>query len=160
VKLSRIKASVTAAAMAAACLSAVAPARAAGSPIIGAGDPNAIAGHYIVVLKGIAGPQVASEAAALTAHYGGTSGHVYTTALQGFVLSGTDAQATQMTSDPAVSYVEQDLKVQAAGTQVLPPATAGCRTVKSACACSFRHVPWATTCTRSSRSWVSRRGGS
>ena len=93
------------------------------SPIVGAGDPNAVAGEYIVVLNGATGSQVAADATSLTAQYGGTVGDEYTDVLQGFSMAATAAQATAMTASTLVSYIEQDATASASGLQVLPPAT-------------------------------------
>jgi subtilisin family serine protease len=87
---------------------------------------NAIAGSYLVVLKGqpVKGTKarVSSEASALASRYGGGLGSVYATALRGFAFTGSDAQAKALAADPAVQFVQQNGRVQIAETQPNPPS--------------------------------------
>lgn len=94
-----------------------------------AGSATAVPGSYIVVLKdaavtGRAGTQaaaVATAAASLAGHYGGSVGHVYDSAITGFSAHLSESAAKQLAADPAVAYVEQDQTVQATATQANPP---------------------------------------
>lgn len=90
---------------------------------------NGIDGQYIVVLREdveqLAGrdlPAVASEMAA--AHRGSVQ-RTYRSALKGFAVEMTDADAEALSADPRVEYIEQDAKVEAAGTQTGVPWSLG-----------------------------------
>ncbi|SNT66059.1 Serine protease, subtilisin family [Asanoa hainanensis] len=89
-----------------------------------AGGATAVAGSYIVVLKDNAVPVAAvdGQAKKLTGRSGGTAVHTFRTALRGFELKATAAQASKIAADPAVAYVEQNHKVKAYGTQTNPPS--------------------------------------
>lgn len=71
-----------------------------------------VEGSYIVVLKDLgkagnpATPEQAAEA--LSRRFGGQPEHVYQQALQGFNSRMTSLQASAMTTDPSVAYIEQD----------------------------------------------------
>ncbi|WBB61229.1 PKD domain-containing protein [Streptomyces sp. WMMC500] len=90
--------------------------------IVNAGAPEAIKGSYIVVLDGApskapsAQASVAAKADALTDRFGGEVGYVYAAALRGFSVEMSAAQAKRLAADPAVRYVEQNAKVEAAET--------------------------------------------
>ena len=77
---------------------------------------RAIAGHYIVVLNEQAG-EPHQAALALTFAHGGSARHVYTSALKGFSVALPEAAAIALSSDPRVSYVEEDSEVSLATTQ-------------------------------------------
>lgn len=106
---------------------------AAAAPAVGeiryAGGPTAVPDSYIVVLKdnavgGKAGTRQAavnSMAANLAARYGGTVGHVYGAALNGFEVRMSERAAKRLAADPAVAYVEQNHTVSIAATQTNPP---------------------------------------
>jgi subtilisin family serine protease len=90
--------------------------------IRGAGAPDAIAGQYIVMLKqhgpgAAAAPALRSHASVrglakgLLTHAGaGTApiGRTYSTALKGFSVAATPAQARALAADPAVASVTQN----------------------------------------------------
>jgi subtilisin family serine protease len=89
-----------------------------------AGDPKAVPGSYIVVLKDAAVPRatVPAKAAELAHAYGGRVGHVYTNALGGFEVAMPEQAAGRLAADPLISYVEQNRTVTLAGTQTNPPS--------------------------------------
>lgn len=66
-------------------------------------------------------PQVVAAANQLTAAYGGTYSTVYSSGLQGFLLSASESVAAAMSQDPRVAYVEEDGQVEGAATQFQPP---------------------------------------
>jgi subtilisin family serine protease len=90
---------------------------------------TAVPGSYIVVLKdsavgGRAGTrqaQVSSQAGNLAARYGGTTGHVYGDAVNGFEARLSESAARRLAADPAVAYVEQNYTVTTSVTQANPP---------------------------------------
>ncbi|GIF70416.1 hypothetical protein Ais01nite_84510 [Asanoa ishikariensis] len=89
-----------------------------------AGGATAVAGSYIVVLKdnAVAPTAVAGKAKKLTLRVGGTVLHTFRTALRGFELKASAAQAKKIAADPSVAYVEQNHTVRAYGTQANPPS--------------------------------------
>jgi subtilisin family serine protease len=98
--------------------------------IRGAAAPGAIAGSYLVVLKGdvvgtagsrAAGTAVPGRASALAARYGGSVSQVFSAALTGFAAKMTPAQAARLAADPAVAYVEQDRVIRLEATQTNAP---------------------------------------
>jgi subtilisin family serine protease len=119
----------TASAMAAAMVGGPATAAPATGEILNANSPNAVPGSYIVVLKdsavgGRAGTQeaaVASTAKSLADRFGGTLGHVYGAALNGFEARLSEQAAKRLAAHPSVAYVEQNQTVQATATQTSPP---------------------------------------
>jgi len=88
--------------------------------ILDAGAADAIAGSYIVVLKGKAG--VGTAAKSLTAAHGGKVRHVYGHALNGYSAQLAESEAKALAADPAVAYVAQDRVVRADTTQPNPPS--------------------------------------
>jgi subtilisin family serine protease len=75
-----------------------------------------IAGQYIVVLHKTADavPSLASE---LTQKHGGQIKYVYESALKGFALQASEAEATALSRDPRVDYVEEAGEVVVTGVQ-------------------------------------------
>jgi hypothetical protein len=69
------------------------------------GHPDAVAGSYIVVLK-----RHEDLASARSAAPGVT--FTYRTALSGFAIRGSAAQAGRLAADPRVAYVAQDVRVR------------------------------------------------
>ncbi len=61
------------------------------------------------------------DSAALTQRYGGAVDRVFHTALRGFSARMSSDQAKAMSSDPSVSYVEEDFVVRADQSQANPP---------------------------------------
>src|SRR5258705_8447724 len=81
---------------------------------------SAMAGSYIVVLKGTAALQrdgVDVTARGLTANFGGAIGHTYRHALNGFEVSMTDTAARRLSTSPAVEYVQQNAIYSISATQ-------------------------------------------
>ncbi len=108
------------------------PAGAAGGDargtVIGAGQPDAIKGQYVVALRGA--PSIAAEtraavaarADALTDAHGGTVRAVYAAAFRGFSLQATEAQAARLAASSEARYVQTNNTVRAVGTQPNPPS--------------------------------------
>jgi subtilisin family serine protease len=92
--------------------------------ILGAGDPDAIEGSYLVMLKDGVSPwwAVPSTADRLTAEHGGAVRDTWEHAVEGFAVWMSDAQARELAADPRVAYVEQDVEVPALDTQSSPPS--------------------------------------
>ena len=120
--LARRLAGLGTAAAAALALTLSATSPAAAGTILGAGNPNAIPGSYIVVFK----DGVAAKADALTsrlaAAHGVTISHTYQYALHGFAGAMSERAARDLAADPAVAYVEQDGAVSLAATQTPVPS--------------------------------------
>jgi subtilisin family serine protease len=93
-------------------------ASAAEPQILGAGGPTAVPGSYLVVLKDTRAPvrPVAERLAS------GKVRSVWESALHGFSVSASEAQARTIAADPAVAFVEQNHTVQALGVQPNPPS--------------------------------------
>ncbi|NRQ32467.1 S8 family peptidase [Nonomuraea sp. NN258] len=86
-----------------------------------AGDPAAVAGSYIVVLKDAVGANsVKATAGGLATRYGGHVKRTYQHALHGFAAEMSPAAAARLAADPAVAYVEQNRTISLAGTQAAP----------------------------------------
>ncbi|MGK5676796.1 S8 family peptidase [Micromonospora sp. URMC 106] len=117
------------AAMVTAMIGAPATAAPATGEIRSAGGATAVTGSYIVVLKdsGVGGragtrqAEVRSAAGSLAARFGGTVGHVYGDALNGFEVRLSERAAKRLAAHPAVDYVEQNHTVTMAATQSNPP---------------------------------------
>ena len=84
---------------------------------------NPIPNRYIVVLSekyveaDAAAPVIESEAGYLTAVYGGQSDKIYTAALKGFAVQMSPEQASLMSQDERVQYVEEDGFISVSSTQ-------------------------------------------
>ena len=99
------------------------PAAASGPTIRHAGSPTAVAGSYLVVLEnGAAATGAADVARSLAARYHGRIGQIYSSALHGFSVRLTAAQALRLAASPEVAYVEQDQVVRPFATQPNPPS--------------------------------------
>ncbi|WP_416905998.1 S8 family peptidase [Micromonospora echinospora] len=115
------------AATAATIVAAAAPAPAvATGPVRGAGNPDAVAGSYLVVFDEHGTGQDRAGVRTLTdrlaSQYRVRVEHVYEHALHGFAGTMSPAAARRLAADPDVSYVEQNLVVRALGTQPAPPS--------------------------------------
>ncbi|WP_353944807.1 S8 family peptidase [Streptomyces sp. HUAS MG91] len=78
--------------------------------IQGAGEPGAVAGSYIVTLKG--GTRAPSEAGKdLATKYGAKIRHTYSNALNGYAVRADAARAERLAADPDVASVVQDTAV-------------------------------------------------
>ncbi|MET9721169.1 S8 family peptidase [Streptomyces zaomyceticus] len=119
----------TAAAMAVAALTlgSLSALPAAASPaapegvIENAGAEGAIAGSYIVTLDESA-PAETAEGRAVAARFGAKIKRTYTSALNGYAVELSEAQAKKLAADPAVSSVVQNRVFTIDGTQPSPPS--------------------------------------
>ncbi|MEV4937984.1 S8 family peptidase [Streptomyces zaomyceticus] len=119
----------TAAAMAVAALTlgSLSALPAAASPaapegvIENAGAEGAIAGSYIVTLDESAQAETA-EGRAVAARFGAKIKRTYTSALNGYAVELSEAQAKKLAADPAVSSVVQNRVFTIDGTQPSPPS--------------------------------------
>ncbi|MCC3651589.1 S8 family peptidase [Streptomyces sp. S07_1.15] len=91
--------------------------------ILGAGAPDAVSGSYIVSLKPGRGLTARSDAGReLARKYGATIRHTYGSALNGYSVRLSEAQAKRLAADPAVASVSQDARVRIAAAQPDPPS--------------------------------------
>ncbi|WP_412747020.1 S8 family serine peptidase [Krasilnikovia sp. MM14-A1004] len=90
--------------------------------VLAAEAGEAISNSYIVVLKpdSAAADQVTSASQQLGRRYGGEVQDNYLTAVRGFHIRMTAAQAARLAADPSVQYIEQDAKISLADTQTDP----------------------------------------
>ncbi|MBT2397872.1 S8 family peptidase [Streptomyces sp. ISL-100] len=120
----RLAGAVTAATTAAVLSAITLPAQAAPAEgrILGAGSPGSVGGSYIVTLKtGSGGILAPSEAGSdLAEQYGADIRHTYSTALNGYAVRATEAQAKRLAADPNVASVVQDTMVSLDQTQTNP----------------------------------------
>jgi subtilisin family serine protease len=84
--------------------------------------PKAVPDSFIVVLK--PGQNVAQVRDSLLAQYGGSAGYTYTSAIQGFSMTTSAANAGRLATDAKVAYVAQNQEVtlDALGVQNNPPS--------------------------------------
>ncbi|GAA1849545.1 S8 family peptidase [Asanoa iriomotensis] len=92
--------------------------------VLSAGGETAVADSYIVVFKdsAVARTSVDGSATALAGRHGGKVMRTYRSALRGFELRASAAQAAKVAANPNVAYVEQNHTVHALGTQTNPPS--------------------------------------
>ncbi|REF96410.1 subtilisin family serine protease [Asanoa ferruginea] len=92
--------------------------------VLSAGGDTAVADSYIVVFKNttVAKASVDGNASTLASRHGGKVIRTYRSALRGFELQATAAQAKRVAANPNVAYVEQNHTVHAFGTQTNPPS--------------------------------------
>ncbi|MFZ4299897.1 S8 family peptidase [Streptomyces cinereoruber] len=86
-----------------------------------AGAEGAIAGSYIVTLEESA-PAEAAEGRAVAAEYGAKIKKTYTSALNGYNVELSEAQAKKLAADPAVKSVAQNRVFRINATQPSPPS--------------------------------------
>ncbi|MFC4858147.1 S8 family peptidase [Actinophytocola glycyrrhizae] len=103
------------------------PAQAAEGQILLAGGENAVAGSYIVVLKdsavdGARSASVATAASSLSARHGAQVSRTYSSALNGFSVHATEAEAGRLAADGAVEFVQQNQTFTINDTQENPPS--------------------------------------
>ncbi|GLF96876.1 S8 family peptidase [Streptomyces yaizuensis] len=104
------------------------PATAATAPearegrIVDAGAPGAIKNSYIVTLRDSQVRAGSAEGRALAREYGAKIKRTYTTALNGYAVQLSEAQARKLAADPAVAAVAQDQTVRIQATQTNPPS--------------------------------------
>ncbi|MFI6823295.1 S8 family serine peptidase [Micromonospora sp. NPDC050187] len=116
-------------AMVAATVGGPAVAAPAVGDILNAGSATAVPGSYLVVLRdnAVGGPAgtrpaaVSQQADTLAHRYGGTVGHRYGHALNGFEVRLPEPAARRLAADPAVALVEQNHTVRTTATQVNAP---------------------------------------
>jgi subtilisin family serine protease len=92
--------------------------------VLSAGGDTAVADSYIVVFKNTAVTKasVDGNASTLASRHGGKVIRTYRSALRGFELQASAAQAKRVAANPNVAYVEQNHTVHAFGTQTNPPS--------------------------------------
>ncbi|MFG2789241.1 S8 family peptidase [Streptomyces sp. NPDC048419] len=89
--------------------------------ILGAGEPGAVGGSYLVTLKG--GTKASSAAGkGLAEKYGARISHSYGTVLNGYAIRANERQAERFAADSRVASVVQDARVTLDGTQKNPPS--------------------------------------
>jgi len=112
---------MAAAAALALTLTTAAPGSAEGT-ILGAGNPNAIPGSFLVALRAGDAAQADRLTASLAAEHGATVTHTYRHALLGFAATMSEQAAKRLAANPAVDYVEQDATVSVTDTQTPTPS--------------------------------------
>ncbi|MGB3442253.1 MAG: S8 family peptidase [Actinophytocola sp.] len=100
------------------------PAQAAEGQVLLAGSENAVADSYIVVLKDNVrtASAVTAEASSLSAKYGAEVSRTYSSALNGFAVHASEAEAKKLAADGAVEFVQQSQKFTVNDTQENPPS--------------------------------------
>jgi subtilisin family serine protease len=99
------------------------PAQAAEGQIRLANTEKSVAGSYIVVLKNSGARTAAvSAATSLAGEYGAQVSRTFTTALHGFSVHATEAEAKRLAADDSVAYVEQSQRFTISDTQDSPPS--------------------------------------
>lgn len=90
--------------------------------VIGAGSADAVKGSYIVTLKKSSGFKAAStQGKGLISEYGGSVKKTFKSALDGYTVELSAAEARRLAADPAVATVEQNRTVRADATQTNAP---------------------------------------
>ena len=102
-------------------LPAVAAPTAPEGVIQNAGAPGTVAGSYIVTLDESAQAESA-RGRAVAAEYGAKIRKTYTSALNGYSVELSEAQAKKLAADPAVASVVQNRVFRISGTQPSPPS--------------------------------------
>jgi subtilisin family serine protease len=91
------------------------------APLTGTGQPGAIAGQYIVVMKSSATDAAQERTKSRVRARGGRVNREYGRALKGYAAALPPAALADVRSDPDVAYVEADAVVTATTTQSAPP---------------------------------------
>jgi subtilisin family serine protease len=111
---------------AAAAVVVAAPAQAAEGTIRLADSEAAVADSFIVVLEdggsAVRADAVRATAQDLAAEYGAQVRHTYTTALRGFSITATEAEAARLAADDSVAYVQRNQRFTVSDTQANPPS--------------------------------------
>ncbi|MFH8408646.1 S8 family peptidase [Streptomyces sp. NPDC018019] len=116
-------AAVAAAVLAVAALPAHAAPPGPGAPAAATGAAPARGGYIVTLASGPGKVRAASAAGrALAARYGARISHTYRTAVNGFAVRATRAQARRLAADPAVASVTRDRTVSLDRTQRNPPS--------------------------------------
>ncbi|MFV0128014.1 S8 family peptidase [Streptomyces sp. HMX112] len=87
-----------------------------------AGAPGAVPGSYIVTLDESAADAGTKQGKAVAARYGAKIERTYTSALNGYAVALSEAQAKKLAADPAVDSVVQNRVFTVNGTQPSPPS--------------------------------------
>ncbi|MFC9267764.1 S8 family peptidase [Streptomyces zhihengii] len=87
-----------------------------------AGAPGAVKGSYIVTLDESAADAGSSEGKALAAEYGAKIKRTFQSAVNGYSVQLSEAQAKKFAADPAVESVVQNRTFKITGTQPSPPS--------------------------------------
>ncbi|MFC9862360.1 MULTISPECIES: S8 family peptidase [unclassified Streptomyces] len=106
----------------AAAFPATATERAAEGVIENAGAPGAISGSYIVTLDESALDAGSARGKALAEEYGAEIKRTYRSALNGYAVELSAAEAGKFAADPAVASVVQNRTFRISGTQPSPPS--------------------------------------
>jgi Tol biopolymer transport system component len=107
------------------CLLAIVPQLALGQDSDSKGrirkNDGAIPNSYIVVFdESVPAARVSAFARQLANAHGGKVGFTYQSALRGFSVEMTEAQAEKLSRNPQIAYVEEDAYVEGASTQTNP----------------------------------------
>ncbi|MBK3533492.1 S8 family peptidase [Streptomyces sp. MBT67] len=115
-------ATAAAVALATAALPATAAERAPEGVILNADAPGTISGSYIVTLKDSAAKSDSAQGKALAKKYGASIERTYRSALNGYAVEATAAEAKKFAADPAVASVSQNRTFTVSATQTNPPS--------------------------------------
>ncbi|MFF3824893.1 S8 family serine peptidase [Streptomyces griseus] len=115
-------ATAAAVALATAALPATAAERAPEGVILNAGAPGTISDSYIVTLKDSAAKSDSAQGKALAKKYGASIERTYRSALNGYAVGATAAEAKKFAADPAVASVSQNRTFTVSATQTNPPS--------------------------------------
>ena len=91
------------------------------APMIGADEPTAVDGRYIVVLEEDTTARASAGAEETAEEEGGEVEHRLGSALEGFTAELPDEAVEALREDPDVAYIEVDQRVRALGTQSRAP---------------------------------------
>ena len=105
-------------------LVAATPAAAQDGQILRENSPDAIPESYIVVLDqdAAATGRTSSVINSLSQEHDAQVEHKYTNSVKGFSAEMTREEALELSTDPAVAFVEQDRTIEALATQPNPPS--------------------------------------
>ncbi|WP_329218503.1 S8 family peptidase [Streptomyces microflavus] len=103
-------------------LPAIAAERAPEGVILNAGAPGTVSDSYIVTLKDSAARSDSAQGKALAKKYGASIERTYRSALNGYAVEATAAEAKKFAADPAVASVSQNRTFTVSATQNNPPS--------------------------------------
>ncbi|MFD5646936.1 S8 family serine peptidase, partial [Streptomyces anulatus] len=115
-------ATAAAVALATAALPATAAERAPEGVILNADAPGTISNSYIVTLKDSAAKSDSAQGKALAKKYGAGIERTYRSALNGYAVEASAAEAKKFAADPAVASVSQNRTFTVSATQTNPPS--------------------------------------
>ncbi|MFF7014463.1 MULTISPECIES: S8 family peptidase [Streptomyces] len=90
--------------------------------ILNAGAPGTVSDSYIVTLKDSAVKSDSAQGKALAKKYGASIERTYRSALNGYAVEATAAEAKRFAADPAVASVSQNRTFTVSATQNNPPS--------------------------------------